>query len=295
MSDPGRMPTVGIGMPVHNGAQFLAGAIESILQQTLQDFELVILDNASTDSTRAIAESYASRDPRIRYLRNEHNIGVNPNYCRVFRLSRGRYFKWASSNDLLDRTYLEKCVSALDRDPDLVLCFSGTALFSDRVEAAIPYQDTVNAVESDAVARFDDVLATIGLNSAMNGVIRADTLRRTALIPDYSSSDVLLVAELALHGKIRQLGETLFFRRMTPESATTLKTRAELMRTHFVARRFGTYLPEIRQIGAYFGAAARAPLSVRDRLRLANRLARRAYWSIEHAGRRLLASIGSWH
>jgi glycosyltransferase involved in cell wall biosynthesis len=292
MSDQGRIPTVSVGMPVHNGGRYLADAIDSVLQQTLQDFELVVLDNASTDSTRAIGESYASRDSRIRYVRNERNIGVNPNYCRVFGLSRGRYFKWASSNDLLDRTYLEKCVSALESDPDLVACFSGTALFSDRVEAALPYQDHVNVVNSDAVARFDAVLSTMGLNSAMNGVIRADVLRRTALIPDYASSDVLLIAELALHGKIRQLGEPLFFRRMTPESATRLKTRAELRRTHFVARRFGTYLPEIRQIGAYFSAAVRAPLSARDRLRLMNHLVRRTYWSIRHAGHRFLTCIG---
>jgi glycosyltransferase involved in cell wall biosynthesis len=64
-------PTVSIGLPVHNGAAFLAEAIESILAQTFADFELVISDNASTDRTPEICRSYAAADGRIRYYRQE--------------------------------------------------------------------------------------------------------------------------------------------------------------------------------------------------------------------------------
>jgi len=292
MSSPERTPLVSVGMPVYNGGRYLAEAIESILQQTLPDLELVILDNASTDGTRAIAEGYASRDPRVRYERNELNIGVNPNFCRVFRLSRGRYFKWASCNDLVGREFLELCVAALERDADVIACFSRTSLFSDRIEAAVPYQDDLDAVDADAVKRFDAVLANMRLNSAVNGVIRADVLRRTALIPDYIAADVVLVAELSLHGKIRQLEERIFYRRMNPESATKLMDADELLQHYFLRRGVGTFLPEIRQVAGYFAAALRAPLSMRDRLRLAKRLARIAYWEALQVGRRLRTGAG---
>src|SRR5690348_17890875 len=89
------MRKVAIGMPVWNGEKFVSEAIESILGQTYGDFELVISDNASTDATAEICRGYAKQDTRIRYFRQTKNIGAGPNHHEVFRLSAGRYFKWA--------------------------------------------------------------------------------------------------------------------------------------------------------------------------------------------------------
>ena len=86
-------PLVSIGMPVFNGDRYLEKALDSILEQTLDDFELVICDNASTDRTGEICRDYAARDRRIRYLRDDTNIGAHPNYNRTFAEARGRYFK----------------------------------------------------------------------------------------------------------------------------------------------------------------------------------------------------------
>src|SRR5688500_410636 len=82
-------PRVSIGIPVFNGERFLAETIDSILTQTFEDYEIIISDNASTDRTQEICLLYASRDQRIRYYRNESNLGGSENYNRVFRLSRG--------------------------------------------------------------------------------------------------------------------------------------------------------------------------------------------------------------
>src|SRR5262245_34588306 len=76
-------PSVSVGMPVYNGAQFVARAIESVLNQELSDLELVICDNASTDETQSICMDYARRDPRVRYFRNEKNLGAMANFSRV--------------------------------------------------------------------------------------------------------------------------------------------------------------------------------------------------------------------
>lgn len=82
-------PRVSIGLPVYNGEVFLAETLNSILSQTFQDFELIICDNASTDQTQEICRKFARQDERIRYYRNEANLGAAKNFNRVFSLARG--------------------------------------------------------------------------------------------------------------------------------------------------------------------------------------------------------------
>ena len=79
-----RNPRVSIGLPVYNGENFLEEAVESLLAQTFEDFELIISDNASTDRTKAICQAYAAQDDRVRYFRNHENIGASGNFTRVF-------------------------------------------------------------------------------------------------------------------------------------------------------------------------------------------------------------------
>ena len=108
-------------MPVYNGERFLRQAIESVLDETFADFELIISDNASTDGTRAICLEYIRRDPRVRYYRNERNLTAARNFNRVYELSSGEYFKWATADDLAAPGLLEKCIAVLDAHPEVVL------------------------------------------------------------------------------------------------------------------------------------------------------------------------------
>ena len=124
-----------IGMPVYNGERYLAEAFDCFLAQTFQDFEIVVCDNASTDHTAEICRSYAERDPRIRYYRNEKNLGAIPNFNRVFELSQSPLFKWAAHDDLYHPRYLETCIRILDENPDVILAHSKTAFVDDRGES----------------------------------------------------------------------------------------------------------------------------------------------------------------
>ncbi len=78
-------PKISIGLPVYNGENILRRSIDSILSQTFSDFELIISDNASSDSTPIICQDYAKRDKRIRYVRQKKNIGVYRNYFFIKR------------------------------------------------------------------------------------------------------------------------------------------------------------------------------------------------------------------
>jgi glycosyltransferase involved in cell wall biosynthesis len=106
-------PKVSLGMPVYNGEPYITEAIESVLNQTYQDFELIVSDNCSTDNTSEIIRKI--NDSRIRYYRNEENIGVVPNFNRTVELSRGQYFCLWAHDDVMLPTNLEQKVTILDR------------------------------------------------------------------------------------------------------------------------------------------------------------------------------------
>ncbi len=110
-------PKVSIGMPVYNGAAYVCEALDSLLAQTYRDFELIISDNASTDGTRSICEGYASRDPRIRYVRQPENIGAVGNFRYVLSEARGEYFMWAAHDDFWFPEFVDACLSKI-RDSD---------------------------------------------------------------------------------------------------------------------------------------------------------------------------------
>jgi GT2 family glycosyltransferase len=83
-----RRPRVSIGVPVFNGARHLASCLDSLLAQTYDDLEIVVSDNASTDDTAAICSAYSRHDERIRYIRQQRNIGAAANYNSLVRHGR---------------------------------------------------------------------------------------------------------------------------------------------------------------------------------------------------------------
>ncbi|HEX6100126.1 MAG TPA: glycosyltransferase [Thermoanaerobaculia bacterium] len=110
------VPRVSVLMAVHNEERFLGAAIESILAQTFTDFELVLVDDASTDRSYAIAASY--RDPRIRLVTNPQNLGQTRSLNRGLALCRGEYVARLDGNDLAFPERLAKQVAWLDTHPD---------------------------------------------------------------------------------------------------------------------------------------------------------------------------------
>src|SRR5437867_8743488 len=136
-------PRVNIGMPVYNGERFLEEAIDSMLNQSFKDFELIISDNASTDRTQEICRAYLARDRRIRYFQNQTNLGATANFNRVFELSSGEYFKLANADDLSAPDLLAKCVAVLDAHPEVVLCYPKTTIIDENGDMIRQYEDNL--------------------------------------------------------------------------------------------------------------------------------------------------------
>jgi glycosyltransferase involved in cell wall biosynthesis len=206
-------PRVSIGLPVFNGEKYLTEALDSILAQTFEDFELVVSDNASTDATREIINAYASKDRRIRLHHNERNIGAAANYNRVYQLSNGRYFKWIAHDDLSAPEFLERCVEILNTFSDVVLCYPKTIIIDDCGRTVGKYEDRLDLREEQPFDRLAHLLATVNLANAVFGLIRSNALKKTRLIGPFVASDYVLLMELCLLGKYYEVPEYLFFRR----------------------------------------------------------------------------------
>jgi glycosyltransferase involved in cell wall biosynthesis len=206
-------PKVSIGLPVRNGGRHLAEAIDSILAQTFPDFELIISDNASTDDTPAICARYAARDPRVRVIRQEHNIGAARNFNVVFARSTGKYFKWAAHDDLIHPSYLAACLAVLETQPDAVLCQSLVEIVDHDHSEREVFDHT--AFGSARPAPSERLAARLRARPCTDlfGLIRREALQDTALIAEHVGADRTLLIELALRGRFASVPEVLFFNR----------------------------------------------------------------------------------
>jgi glycosyltransferase involved in cell wall biosynthesis len=273
----GFTPLVSIGLPVRNGERFLAQALDSLLGQTLQDFELIISDNASTDGTADICRDYAARDARIRYVRQPSNIGGPRNWNFVALEARGRYFKWASADDFCDPRMLEKCVAVLSADPSVVLCYGRACIVDEQTEEHRPFAHDVSVVDPRPSERFKTVFGSLLLTgNPQQGVIRLDVLRRTPLEPLYPQGDMVLMAELALHGRFVLLPDILFYRRLGPRTWSMHLQPAEWQAFFYPDLAATLRLDRLRFYLGYVKAIFRAPIAASEKLRPLAMVARRA-------------------
>jgi glycosyltransferase involved in cell wall biosynthesis len=258
-------------MPVFNGAVYLSSALDSLLSQTFDAFEIVISDNGSTDATEEICRRYASQDRRIRYFRHEVNRGATWNHNFLIREARARYFRWHHYDDLCDPRHLERCVAALESNPSAVLAYPRTILIDAAGGVTSHYEDRLALSEEAAHARLQHFLRNVYLCNSVLGLMRTDALRRTGLHGAYVAADHVLLAELAMQGPWVEIPEALFFRRFHPAKSTeanrTLRDRAAWFDPQL---RKGILLsPNLRLFFERLRAVGRARIGLREQIRCA--------------------------
>ncbi len=219
-------PVVSVGLPVYNGANFLAEAIESVLSQSFGELELVVSDNASTDDTEAVARDYAERDRRVRYSRLAQNRGAAVNFNRTFLLSRGTFFKWLAADDLIAPTFLEQTVAVLRSQPGVALAYARNE-WIDSKGAVLRNDDSIARTTrwpENPVARFQTFVHDFGRQGPrigpvyVFGLMRSSAVRQTRLLGRYPSADINFLAELTLAGNFAEVPARLQMLRSHPES-----------------------------------------------------------------------------
>jgi glycosyltransferase involved in cell wall biosynthesis len=256
-----KTPKVSIALPVYNGEKYVREAIESVLAQTFKDFELIICDNASTDQTERICREYANKDRRIRYYRNEKNLGCAKNFNCAFELSSGEFFKWLAADNAIEPQFIAKCFDLLDNDPTVVLACTKYIQRDEFTNTLRTIDVDYNLSSSIAHQRFREVIdKVVGLNGNLPiwGLMRSSILNQTHLIRPFIGSDDCLLIELALIGKFAQVPERLKRLRHHPGAFHTLRYQNDGREGAAEAQYIDTesknsfYLPYWRRLWEYF-------------------------------------------
>lgn len=269
MSRESPNPKVSIGLLVYNGERYLAETINSILGQTYQDFELIISDNCSTDGSGEICRRYAERDSRVRFFPGEINRGAAWNFCRVFELARGPYFRWAPADDLFAPESVAACVEVLDAHPDAVLCYPKTILIDGAGAVIRPYDDNLDLRSDSPVERFRMAAHQMGLVNVMYGLMRTEQVGRTRLIRHYPGADIIFLLELTLYGKFIEINRPLFFRRMHEQASSSMKSALPQLQAYLDPSRKGRFFANRWQtLSDQAIAVLRGPLRLDEKVRL---------------------------
>lgn len=243
MSDLASKTLVTVGIPTYNRAYYLETAIVSILDQTYSNVELIISDNASTDDTEAICQKFTAGDCRIRYVRQDNNIGPSRNFYEVLRLARGEYFAWLADDDWCDRRFLEALASELQARPDVILCACGVKVIDahgnnvakdslERIHPNIPWEKARVAFFEYPISSVVHAVyglyrtAIVRMVGAPRGVTRKNIL---------TSSEVPFLAKLATMGRIIAIPELLRYYRIHENSVYQSERRkmSNVDRVHF--------------------------------------------------------------
>lgn len=234
------VPMVSLGLPVYNGERFLEKTLVSLLGQTFTDFELIICDNASTDSTADICARYAAQDPRIRYFRNDINLGAGPNYDLCFHRAVGKYFKWCAHDDVLTPDFLERTVAALEADPEATYCSVGVVQIGENDEFIQRWtKDSTALTSPSAGTRFAAALLWNYGTTGFFSIIRRDALAGSRLHGRYGGADLVFFTQLALRGRAVVIPDTLFYDRTHPNRLSVYFGNRDAVTSWFDTKKAG--------------------------------------------------------
>lgn len=199
-----QVPTVSIGMPVYNGERDIREALDSLLAQTFDDFELIISDNASTDGTEALCREYVVRDPRIRYIRQPANLGATANFKFVLDEARGEYFMWAACDDTRSPDFIELNLEFLLAHPAYVASTSPNGFEGRSTDS----QDFVSfALDGGLFERFIRFFENCWVSHGIfYALVRTDILRGCEVIgQSFIAADWAIDLYLASKGKVHRV------------------------------------------------------------------------------------------
>lgn len=282
MTGSGDYPLVTIGVPVYNGAEFIRESLESLLNQTYTNLEILVSDNGSTDDTVDLVAAMAATDNRIRLIRQPTNLGAARNYNLLVDEAGGRYFKWHAHDDLCEPTMIERCVAALlgpssSGKGHPVLAYTSSVLIDEHGRETERIEDRLE-VDGPVGRRLRHLIRRMLWCNAVFGVFDTEVLRTTRLIGSFRSSDVDLLYATAIRGEFAHVPEFLFIRRVHQGASLQANQTARSQAAWFDPRRARrVQMPVmIGLFGAHVRTVVTAPVPVSTRLAAGAALVR--YW-----------------
>ncbi len=217
------MPIITIGIPVYNGEKFIQKCIESVLQQTYRNFELIISDNASIDSTTDICNKFLKKDDRIKFFKQNKNMGANWNFNFLLEKSIGKYFVWVAADNIILPEFIEKSIAELESQEKIVGCISKIKIDEVYIDQFKKEKQILNRMGID-VERYGpyNTLSITGNYierirkylkyfpwEMFYAVYRTKALRESFVHDFFVGSDASLVLNILKYGEIKVIDEIL--------------------------------------------------------------------------------------
>lgn len=238
---------VTIGLPVYNGANYIREAIDSVLNQTYKNFELIISDNGSTDDTEKICREYAAKDSRIRYVRHNENRGGYFNYGYCVEEAEGLYFNWIAHDDVLEKDFLAETATYLSLHPKCVLVSGDFHLTNengiengkvilDKTREELPWKKRCREVFKYP--------SSSRIYFLMYGLMKSEMIKKVHptiyKISDIRGSEMPMLCRIAAVGEIVSIPKILRKFRIYDESCSKSEWLAVNRKTFF-AKRFSLF------------------------------------------------------
>ena len=240
-----------IGMPVYNGADTIRRALDSLLEQTYSDFELIISDDASTDSTQHICLEYEQKDKRVKYIQKNKTVGWIWNFIFLVEQVKTEYFFWGAQDDYWDPKFIEKNLEVLELHSEIVASISDIKLVGKNIKNYYTNPNEYNSNNS----KWEFVRPNIGtyekkiqnileFNWSLNlySIFRTEQLKKCIIRKTFASWDFALMLKIIKFGDLYVLDDVLMFR--DTGGITSTKSEIELMKRQNFGW-FGTYFPYV--------------------------------------------------
>ncbi len=219
-------PLVSIGVPVRNGAAFLEEALQLLVEQTHDNIEIIVSDNASNDGSGDIIERFANDDSRIKLYKQLHTLTAFENFRFVFERASGDYFMWAACDDRRSLDNVQRLLAAIQAHPEASLAFGDVAEFSDftqwqsAVPMSYPFETRPNESKYERLRRYTRINCL-----HIYGLIRRDALQSYEWLDIDNGPDIPLLVHLAFIGEfVRAEGGCFYYH--APPVAKSLEERA---------------------------------------------------------------------
>jgi len=231
MPTTNKKPYISVIMPAYNSAAYINDAIESVQSQSIDDWELIVIDDGSSDASFMISENKASQDERIRVYQNEFNMGVSKTRNKGVSMATGEWIAFLDSDDLWAVTKLEKQLDMAQREEASFL-FTGSSFIN---EAGVAYS---GLLEVPKAVTFDDLIKenVISCSSVLikKAIIELVPMEKDNTHEDYLAWLKVLKTGISAYG----INEPLLIYRISPDSKSGNKFKSVSM-TYHVYREIG--------------------------------------------------------
>jgi glycosyltransferase involved in cell wall biosynthesis len=219
----GLMPKVSIGIPLFNEARYIKATIACLKNQTLDDFEVIIADNCSSDGTYELCQAEINGDSRFKILKHPKNIGGACNFDYVYRCARANYFMWLGGHDLITDTTLYSLSGILDKNDPVSMAMAWPCSIGENGDSQAERSMAIYDFSAERDVRYLQSVELLFDCTIFHSMFRTEKLKQSPMKP-IISYDHILISRLLWHGNIQYCRECSYIRRETHSERPQMET-----------------------------------------------------------------------